>query len=107
MTDVYANIQAGKYENTVKWPVGDYRDPVIAAQREAYKANDAYLDDLFYNDCCYDLGLDPGKDSSRKLFQKAYEDGHGFGHYDIYSHMIDLHTFVNEWAGLKRGEDEF
>lgn len=105
MTDVYSNIQNGKYENTTAWPIGDYRDPVIAKEREAYRANGTYLNDLFYNDCCYDLDLDPGKDSSRKLFQKAYEDGHAYGYTEVYNYMVDLVEFVGEMAALLQKGD--
>lgn len=104
MTDVYANIQAGKYENTAKWPVGNPNDPVIAKMRISCREEQDRIDNEFYVDVCKDLGLDPNKESTKKLFQKAYDDGHGFGYENIYTHLVDLNAFVNEYNELRRAE---
>lgn len=95
MTDVHSNIQNGKYN--IKAPyLGD---------RNTYNAEVRRISDEFYQDCCDELGLDPRAASSEKLFQKAYEDGHGFGHGNIYTHLVDLYEFIQVYNGLKRGED--
>lgn len=94
MTDVYSNIQNGKYNVTVPY----------LNNRDAYNAESRRVDDEFYVDCCDELGLDPRAASSEKLFQKAYEDGHAHGHTEVYNHLVDLDAFVNEWAELKRSE---
>lgn len=94
MTDVYANIQAGKYENTVSY----------TANREAYNKAQRLIEDGFYNDCCDEFDLDPGKDSSRKIYQKAYEDGHAYGYAEVYNHMVDLCDFINDYNKLVESE---
>lgn len=95
MTDVYANIQNGKYN--IKAPyLGD---------RNTYNAEVRRISDEFYQDCCDELGLDPRAASSEKLFQKAYEDGHGYGYTEVYNNLVDLQAFVNEYVGLKLREN--
>ena len=105
MTDVYSNIKNGKYENTAKYPIGSFKDPVIAAERKVFYDEQARLDNKFYVDCCEDLGLDPKKGSSEKIFQKAYSDGHSCGHSEVYTHMGDLVYFVNEVVALLQKGD--
>jgi hypothetical protein len=104
MTDVYSNIQAGKYENTIKWFTEP--DPIKRTKlRDAHSKEQRRIDEEFYQDCCDELEIDPKAASSEELFQKAYEDGHGFGYQDIYSHLVDLYEFIQVYNGLKRGED--
>lgn len=90
MTDVYSNIQNGKYENRVAY-----------SALEAYRKEQKRIDEEFYQDCCDELGIDPKAASSEKLFWKAYQDGHSNGYTEIYNYLVDLDAFVNEWAGLK------
>ena len=101
MTDVYSNIQNGKYENTAKYPTGSSKDPVIAKERESYIIEQGRIEKEFYEDICDELGIDPNMPSSEKIFWKAYMDGHAYGYTEVYNHMVDLNDFVNEWAALK------
>lgn len=96
MTDVYSNIQNGKYENRVAY-----------SALEAYRKEQKRIDEEFYQDCCDELGIDPKAASSEKLFQKAYQDGHGFGYENIYTHLVDLDAFVNEWFEMRRYENGY
>src|SRR5688500_9034239 len=105
MTDVYENIQAGKYENIAKYPIGSSKDPAIAAERRAYSEHQRAIDEMFYIDICEDLGLDPSKESSQKVFSKAYDDGHAYGYTEVYSKMVDLVEFVGEVTALLQKGD--
>lgn len=105
MQDVYANIQAGKYENTAVYHKGEPDLIKRTVLRDTYNKSQRLIEDEFYNDCCDELGLDPGKDSSRKLFQKAWEDGHACGYTEVYNHLVDLVEFVGEVTQLLQKGD--
>lgn len=100
MTDVYSNIQNGKYENRVTYSALEADLIQRTYLRDAYHKEQKRIDEEFYQDCCDELGIDPKAASSEKLFWKAYQEGHS-GFAEIYDHMVDLDAFVNEWAGLK------
>lgn len=105
MTDVYSNIQNGKYENTVPLIRGDRKDPAIIAGYKARVAEERRLIEDFYRDCCDDLEIDHEKESSRKIFDRAWEESHSSGLNEVYENMCELVDFVGEVAGLlQKGE---
>lgn len=105
MIDVYANIEAGKYENILPYPSGKSSNPNTRQAREAYTEESRMLKEVFYRDCCADLGLNPDRQSAEKIFSRAWEESHSSGWNEVYENMCELADFVQEMIDLRRAED--
>jgi hypothetical protein len=90
---IQENIYADKYINKLPYPTNS-KEANYKELRTKYVEETRRLEGLFYNDICEDFGLDPNSAKSRKIYAKAYEDGHAYGYSEIYSHFQDLLDFV-------------
>lgn len=79
-------INAGEFENNV---------PFSKDTREAYRAEERRVTQLFREEAIKDVGLDDYKLKDR-VFDKAWSDGHSYGYTEVYWHLVDLVRLVIE-----------
>lgn len=81
----------GIYENITN---NRYRNNKTLCRSATDKEERKRLKELFYQDLCEDSGVEDNN-TSRKVFDKAWEDGHSSGYYEIYTNWLDLWDFLD------------
>lgn len=81
-------INEGAYENKVPY-VSSRKDPAAWAR---YNAEEARLMGEFEEDCINYLTstTDMPERTARKIFNKAWQDGHAYGLYEVFSELEEL-----------------
>lgn len=94
--------KTGRYYNELPF-VRKSQDPEAWA---AYNMREGVIHRNFRNDLEREFGTDIYPEKVRnKIFYKAWEDGHAYGHSEVLNHYDDLVDFVEQIiTGLEQGE---
>lgn len=79
-------INSGEFENNV---------PYSKNTREAYRAEESRVTQLFREEAIKDVGLEDYKLKDR-VFDKAWSDGHSSGYVEVYWQLVELVPLVIE-----------
>ncbi len=93
MNSIYDEIKAGMYENKLPYPSS--REVGYLEQRKLYRKETDKLHEQFYRDLCEHSGEPTGR-ASRIIFDRAWEDAHSEGYYQVANKWEDLLQFVEE-----------
>lgn len=91
---IYDYINDNKYYNSKRWPGSAVAPEYHKQLRREYNLEKARLRDMFYQDLCEDSGV-PDDNKSRRVFDKAWEDGHSNGLQEVCVHWYDLWSFLD------------
>jgi hypothetical protein len=63
---------------------------VTNIQRKLYDVNNGQSERDFFDDLVELYKLDPTDSITTRMFSKAYENGHAYGHHEVLCHFGDL-----------------
>lgn len=69
------------------------------SEQDAYSKEQAECHNQFEKDCCEVEGITNHPHCS-KIYAKAYQDGHSYGHSEVIIHLEDLCSFLRDIEAL-------
>ena len=125
--NVFENIQAGKYNNQVKYEQSPAPAPLLSkkafeltpeelasipdlkqahldavdaclAKVDAYYKGEAAAVDLFWHDACEELGMPIEHPFVNMLMGRAWASGHAYGLGEVFMHFSDMYEL---WSWVK------
>ena len=73
-----------------------YDNEKFREAQSVYRAEQSRLTNLFYRDCCENVGYDPDSKLAKIVFDKAYDDGHSSGYHAVWNEMEELSDFADD-----------
>lgn len=91
-SQMWDNLSGDRYTN----PYSYIHHRINPEANKLWGDKEREIGELFHKEACESLKLDPDSKVTEEIFNKAYDDGHGFGLSDIYAEMVGLVDFLEK-----------